>query len=194
MIPLSLTLTDYDEEHSGLKIETTIGKSTWFLAIWHLLEDNSVLINTFRSFKWSIVTAPEGISWPTCDNPLVLATLLPNGKNICVTKVNQANVLLFPISPTKLIMTCPHAKIPSRYVASEKEGQLFKELIVRNSFLYIYSATEDSEIENLCPHTVDAEEANRIKKEMDSWYDVYKEQEVPYLNKRYHIVDHRTKK
>lgn len=194
LVPVSLTLSDYDDEHTGVKIETTLGKGAWLFSIQHHLREHSLLIETLCSYKWSIVEAPAGVIWPTSDRPLVLGAVQQNGENSCVLGIKEANVLLFPISSQKSIITCPGVKLPSRFTASAEEAKVFRELILKNAFLYVYSACEDQSIQSVRPRVVDSKEAARIRDELGAWYDLYKDEEAPLLGREASIIDNRTKK
>jgi len=193
LIPLSVTLTDYDEDHAGVEIHSNVGKGYWLYAAHRLLKDDSDLIRTLCSFKWSIVDAPDGASWPTCDSPFVMAALCNDGSCKYVSAIGQASILLFPISPKKLILTYPKCKQKPRFTASEKDAALFKRLIVQNALLYVYSNMEDTTIQSIRPRCVDAQEAKRLRGEFDSWYRTYRENEAPHLQKKFRLVDKRNK-
>ena len=71
---------------------------------------------------------------------------------------------------------------------------LFREMIIKNAFLYVYSACADDEVQRIRPRVVNNEEATRVENELSSWYDEYNEQEAPLLGHQANIVDNRTKK
>lgn len=195
LVPITMTLFDYDEEHTGVKFEMTMGKGFWLSEIQHHLNDQSLLMRALCSLEWSIVDAPEGVSWPTSDRPLVLGVFLPNGKTTCVYGLMEAHILLFPISSQKLLATCLRDNLPSKhFVASAEGAKLFREMIINNAFLYVYSACADNEVQTIRPRVVDDEEATRIEHELEAWYDTYNEQEAPLLGNKVNIVDNRTNK
>ncbi len=191
LIPISMTFSDLNDSHSAVKVETTIGKGAWLFAIHHHLEEGSPFLNALCAFKWSIATAPDGYSWPTSDNPLVLGSLLADQRSICVSGINNANVILFPISSEKLLITTPGRRLPPRFTASEHEAKAWIELIVKNSFLYLYSIKSDASILDYKQRVVDLQEAKRLQEEFDSWYDMYQEKEVPFLTKKYRVIEKR---
>lgn len=194
LVPISMTLFDYDEQHTGVKFEVTVGKGLWLETIRHHLDDQSLLMRALCSLEWSIVEAPEGVSWPTSDKPLVLGVFLPDGSTTCVFGLLEAHILLFPISATKLLATCLQEKLPSHFTASAEGARLFREMIIKNAFLYVYSACADDEVQKIRPRVVNNDEATRVENELSSWYDAYSEQEAPLLGHQANIVDNRTKK
>ena len=194
LVPVSMTLVDYDEDHVGVKFEATIGKGAWLFEIQHHLDDNSILMQALCSYTWSIVDAPEGVVWPTCDRPLVLGVFLPDGGTTCVYGLNEAHILLFPISSKKLLATCTKEQLPLQFTASAEGARLFREMIVKNAFLYIYSSYEDDEIQKIRPRVINSKEATRIANELGAWYDIYNEQEAPLLGRDPKITDQRKAK
>lgn len=195
LVPMSMTLIDLDEDHVGVKIEMTVGKGSWLEEIKHHLDDQSLLMQALCSLEWSVVDAPEGVSWPTSDRPLVLGVFLPNGEITCVYGLLEAHVLLFPISPKKLLATCLREKFRSSHFTASAEGaKYFREMIIKNAFLYVYSACVDNEVQKIRPRVVDDKEATRIECELYSWYDTYNEQEAPLLGRQANIFDARSKK
>ncbi len=193
-VPIKLTLFDDGAEHVGVKIETMNGKGLWLKTIQHLLDDRSILLQTLCSFRWSIVDAPEGVFWPTCDNPLVRGVVLPSGETECVFGISEANIILFPISAKKLLITRPGMKLPFRSTASVKEARILRELIIKNAFLNIYCISKDDEISVMRPKMIDNQEATRISNEFEGWYDMYKREEAPLLGREPVIIDERTKR
>lgn len=193
LVPVSMTVFDYDANHAGVKFEVTIGKGAWLFEMQHHLEDDSILMQTLCSYEWSVVDAPKGVIWPTSDKPLVLGAFLPNGGTTCVFGINEAHILIFPISSTKLLVVCPGEKLPLHFTASAEGAKLFRELIVKNAFLYIYSSCEDDDIKRIRQRVVNNEEASRIAKELRAWYDVYNEVEAPLLGREPNIIDNRSK-
>lgn len=194
LVPISMAIENHDEDHAAVRFEATIGKGAWLFAIQHHLDDNSILMQALCSFDWSIVDAPEGTVWPTSDRPLVLGVFLPDGSTTCVYGIAEAHILLFPISPKKLLATCPKEKLPLSFTASAEGAKLFREMIINNAFLYIYSDRADEDIQRIRPRTVDKAEATRIEEALGSWYDIYNKQEAPLLGNKANITDNRTKK
>ena len=194
LVPISMTLVDYDKDYAGVKFEATIGKGAWLFEIQHHLDDNSILMQTLCSYTWSIVDAPEGVVWPTCDRPLVLGAFLPDGGTTCVYGLKEAHILLFPISSKILLATCTEEQLPLQFTASAEGARMFREMIVKNAFLYVYSSFEDDEIQKIRPRVIDNKEATRIANELGAWYDIYNEQEAPLLGRDPIITDQRKKK
>lgn len=182
LIPFSLILRpdSADEDTIMAKFETVVGKSTWLYAIKHSLADDSTLRNEFAKFEWSVVTSHPNIKWPTSDIPLVLFD--PLGKNANFVGLKSYGLLvLFPISPSKVLIRRERDIVPLQYNADYDLSRTIKWLIVRSAYLYIYSQTQDEEIPKMRPRLVDESEFKRIRNEFSEWHSKYREQEVPYL-------------
>lgn len=162
------------------------GKSAWLFAIKTLLDDNSVLRSTIKSFKWSVATCHPSVSWPTSDYPLlVIREDSMNCQLILNSHIGDPNIILFlPISPKKALVTSKQKKLPSRFELDENESFLYKEAIIRNAFSELYCNTEDIDIEKVRTRTIDPIAFNCIKNEQDEFYNAYSKIEGPLLQRQ----------
>lgn len=186
LIPLEVSLTnqDGDEEHSFLNATTVVGKNLWLFVIKHALELDSSLRKTIHSMKWSVVTAPDSVKWPTCDAPVVIAEINQNGELIISNKLGQKRgVIIFPVSQKKVLLAAHKRIFDWNYIATNSFACKIKEAIVNNAFMYVYSSIEDPEVSDIRKRIVDAAVFVRLKKEYASWYDAYKADEAPMLTK-----------
>ena len=159
------------------------GKSAWLYAIKTITEENSLVRNTFKSFKWSIATSHVNVKWPTSDYPvLVLRENVSDNQLMIQCPIRDPNAILFvPISPTKALVTSKRKKLPPRFEMDENESLLYKECIIKNAYSEIYSCFDDGEVETIRPRRVDAEEYKRFKNEQNTFYEEYSKVEGPLL-------------
>lgn len=187
LIPLNVEILkrNSDEEHSEVKIETVVGKSIWLFTIKHMLADGSNVRWAFHSLKWSIVSACEGVSWPTSDNPVAIIKVDKHGNlNPSQGILLKRNMIIMPLSPNKAIVGKRLRTIPRYYTADSTFSQRIKKAIVQNGFFFIYNNYQDNDVQKIRTRTVDEKEYKRLEQEYGGWFDNYRDQEVPFLRKR----------
>ena len=131
LIPLSVRLSDIplDNNHVMVEIEVVRGKNMWLLVIDDILDDKSPIRAEMQSRKWSIVTSHNGITWPTTDNPLVIYNpLLPHSRMPGLQR--KGTIFIFPISPTKAIISRNGENFPAKWTASKKRSLRMKVSVV----------------------------------------------------------------
>ena len=182
LIPTSFHVTDIhpDDNHTLAEFEVIVGKSMWLFAITHTLADGSPIRAEMQNHKWSIVTSCSGVTWPTTDNPLVIFNPFFVRDGIQGLQ-EPGNIFIFPISPTKALISENGKKLPPRWNASEEQSKTIKRLIVGNSLLYIYSKTDDNTIPNTKARVVNPQIYKEVQEDYQNWYDNYKRHEGPFL-------------
>lgn len=188
-LPINAELTDIkpDEKHTYVKISAVSGKGLWLFQIKHTLEKDSGIRQFFRRLRWSIITAPDGESWPTCDNPVVVCDITGNELKKASASgglAGKSKAIIFPISPEKMLFAMP--KRDYKWLSRVPDMELFhmmRSAVVNNAMLYVYSSTEDGAIPCIRPRIVNKQEFNRIKNDFENWFDMYKETEGPLLNR-----------
>ena len=182
LIPLSVHLTDIpsDNNHVMAEIEVVRGKNMWLLAIASVLGDNSPIRADMHKRKWSIVTSCNGMTWPTSDSPLVVYNpLFPHSRMPGLER--EETIFIFPISPTKAIISKNDGRFPPRWIASETDSDRIKRLIINNAGLYVYSKSEDMTIPNIRAREVNPKRYKEVYDNYQNWYDNYKTNEAIFL-------------
>ncbi len=188
ILPVDVRFMDQkpDEEHTNAELSVVVGKEMWLFAMKHILGETSIIRKYFGELKWSIISAPEEDSWPTCDNPVVICDLY--GKKI--VRSNPGNglggntkAILFPISPQKALLAMRTRKYPNRLKADNNLSTMIKTAIVNNALLYVYSNDRDKTIPVIRHRIVDEREFKRLANDFDSWFFNYKEIEGPLLRR-----------
>ena len=187
LLPITVRNTGVkaDDTHTFIEIGFTVGKSIWFFSMIRALEEGSALRESLKSLNWSVVYAPEGVQWPTCDNPVVILKYINNYASYLSDGIlADNNIIILPISPETVIVGSKARRFGRRFRAPNDFAVIIKNAIIANAFRYIYSSYEDEEIVKTRKRVVNLEEYNRLKKEFDNWYNKYKDIEVPILNER----------
>ena len=182
ILPITLDFTGVkaDEKSQYVKITAVAGKTTWLFSIRHILKEVAPILHQNR---WSVVSAADGILWPTSDDPVICLNRYSNGSyDFNGAWGRQGTEIFLPISPTKGIYTQVGVAHPLSMVLSQEDSLLIKSIIVKHALMYVYSCKNDEDIPLIRPRNVNLEEYNRIKREYEKWYETYQEDEVPYLN------------
>ena len=174
LLPITINLTGIpaDNDHEYVEIGTIVGKSTWLYCIENLLSKTSSVLH---KHDWSIITASDGVAWPTSDDPVLCLNYYEDGDyDFGGGWDNAGSEIIMPINPKKAIYTQVGVKHPKYMSFDYKESILLKKLIVQHALAYVYTSDIDRSIPLIRQRTV-------LKKEYDDWYEKYQEGEVPYL-------------
>lgn len=186
LLPLKLSLSKRpdDKSHTYLEVNTVVGKNLWLFIIHHILTSDSQVKQAFRAMKWSIVTAPPGVSWPTCDAPVVIAKI-DSKRNLSVTDGigNRDRVIIFPVSPSKVLWGMHKREFLWRFEADSDLADQIINVIVSNALMYVYSSYDNSELTAVRERTVDKLEFQRLQGQYTNWYSLYKKDEAPLLTR-----------
>ena len=190
LLPLELSIIKQpnDTSHSYLGVKTVIGKNLWLYTIKHVLSSDSPVKQAFRSMKWSIITAPESVTWPTCDAPVVIAAI-DRERHLFVSDGfgNRDRVIIFPISPSKVLWGAHKRDNRWRFVADRDLAEQIKRVIVNNALMYVYSSCDDSEITAMRGRIIDKAGFQKFQNQYFRWYDIYKKDEAPLLSREKRI-------
>lgn len=185
LLPIGVRFVDDkpDDEHTYVEISAVSGKGLWLFAIKHSLKDKSSLREYFSGLKWSVITAPEGEVWPSCDNPVVICDIRDGSISRAPKHTGiegKTKAIIFPISPKKLLLAMSVRKYPWRFQADEELSYMLRKAIVNNALMYIY---RDEKITTIRPRVVDEIEYKRVKDDFENWFNNYKEIEGPLLQR-----------
>ena len=190
ILPIKCEVSDSKNGNGKYEIifRTVIGKNYWLQEIKTALSDNSKMRWLFKELKWSVATAYSGMSWPTCDCPVVTCALTQNKQFVKAEDFMIGNnAVVFPISPEKALIGYRKRIFPWEIDLSQQETESIRRLITQNAFMYVFSNAKDETIPNYYKRSVDEVGYKRIQKEYDRWYDDYKEKEGPLLTSKPNI-------
>jgi len=153
------------EESGHIKAEVVIGRSFWLWHMKHLLEETAQVLHQHR---WTILRAPEGMSWPTSDNPVIRL----NFNNFTDYDFgggwgSPGTEIFLPIGPQHLLFTQIGKRPPLRgEIMPAHQASIVRRFIAEHAHRMIFAATQDAEIPRLRPRTADA---NLCQHERDQW-------------------------
>lgn len=189
LIPINVVVTNKknDANNTIVEITTIVGKGLWLSQIKLAMNKDSILRKFIRNLRWNIITAPEGMCWATCDNPVVICDVIGNtikrAKSINGVK-GKNKAILFPVSPKKVLLATINHRYKWHNIQADVElANMIQRAIINNAMMYIYSRDEDATIPLIRPRVIDRDEYKRITNDFDNWFETYKDIEGPLLNR-----------
>lgn len=167
-LPIKFTWSSTYESNAqrGLTLTVIDGKSTWLNEIEALLSDSSKYLTAIQERRWSIITFPDDILVPTSDHPTV---------------VQENGIIVFPLSPHKVLYSCGKMRIDPRYKADSRMALEINKAIIMNAYRYIYAFSKDLSIPSLRPRIEDHASFIKVRQEYDRWYAEYRISEAPFI-------------
>lgn len=180
LFPIKITDEGYiDKNIKNIKIETILGKQFYLWIMKYLLEKTTKIL---YKYKWGIITVDEKVKLPTTDNPVICVKFISQKKYTFNAELGKKNtIILFPISPNKIIYTKVGYNIKSKIKVDYETSNLIKKIIVENAYNIIISSQEDNDIEKNTPRIVDKEQFIAEKKMWDDFQKQYIEKEVNFI-------------
>ena len=162
-LPIRLSLEKQSDGTGRISAEATVGRRMWIWQMKHLLTET---IQKLPKHHWTILHAPDGLSWPTSDDPLIkLNYQSPENYNFNGGWGNKNGDILLPLSPKHLLYTSIGNKpfLRGTTVATPFYHQLRK-IIIEHADRYIFSLTQ-FDVDRIrsrlvCAKTYQEEEAN----------------------------------
>ncbi|MEE0343718.1 MAG: DUF4238 domain-containing protein [Eggerthellaceae bacterium] len=176
--PIKITI---DKENSQLVATTYTGRVSFLSTIKQVV--NGFVGRMLRSYDWVILKAPEGLSFPTSDNPVVIAGYRSDKELSfdCGIGVNNVDIFL-PLDPSHILFT-EIGKSKAWLKRLELNDELMRRLqegILQNPAQYIYSNNPIQNIEQIRPRIIDKDLFQTIKFERVNWHTTQSELEKEY--------------
>ena len=164
-IPVSVKRT-VKQNDNYFEVEALLGRKAWLSTIQRLSE---ITINKFPKYKWQIIESLEGRHWYTSDNPVTLLNYYSNSNyDFRGGWGNKGTDIFMPISPKYLLFTQVGSRRP--LVNTVEIQSFFNKCIVENSFMQVYSISEDRFIHKVRPREVNEYEYKRICAMFSGWH------------------------
>lgn len=176
-IPMNIDFLEKDRQNY-LKVETLFGRKAWLSYIQRTVERT---INKLPNYKWQIIKSIDGYHWYTSDNPVTLLNYWSKDRYDFngIWKVKHTNIFM-PISPEYLLFTEVGSRQP---FVNTLDTQLFlNRCIIENSFLQVYSTTQDKLIPYTRPRVINSNEFIRIKEMLFYWHKNQSESEDEFFS------------
>lgn len=155
-------------ELQEMKITAQIvaGRSLWLYQMKRLLTHT---LDRLLDQKWSILRAPEGISWFTSDNPVLkLNWQNQNRYDFKGGWGSQGTEIILPLDSKHLLYSKVGHPRPKRGSLIDKQrADMLRRLIAEHAYRYIFSESTISDVTLLRGRTVDL---GRLRYESEQWY------------------------
>lgn len=167
LFPSKVIIQHGEGDQGQIGVETVVGRQLWLWTMRHLL---TTTIEQVSTQKWNIVHAPDGVSWPTSDDPLIRLnyrspTEYDFGGGWCVKKTD----IFLPLSPKHLLHTCIRSSGWPRGITVNRDMALFlRRIILEHADRYVFSA-DKTDVSRLRPRTVSLSGYNEESAFWASW-------------------------
>ena len=157
-------------EHGMAEIRTEMvsGRSRWLWGQRHILKG---VAQRLHEHQWSILTAPEHVSWPATDNPVIRLNFHNDRKYDFNGGWGSPGTEIFmPLNPKHMVYTRIGQKRPPRETELESRmGETFRRFFAEHAFRHIFSPFMDDAIPQLRPRHVDLEAYQNEKAQWARW-------------------------
>ncbi|HBO2455865.1 DUF4238 domain-containing protein [Pseudomonas aeruginosa] len=178
-LPLKVQRVNHEDGTAVVQAKILNGRKMW---IWHLRHVLTKTINRLPKYRWTILHAPNGVSWPTSDNPLVkLSINAQNQYHFDGGWATPGVELLLPLSPKHLLYTRVGSTRPPLRgtILSEQKARFFRKIILERARRYIF-ATDPEEIDRIRPRTVSQEWCTQEAETWANWHKQQSKEEAEY--------------
>lgn len=170
-IPFKVTV-DRNANGSGtIRAETVVGRRLWLACSRHMLTST---ISHLMAHRWTILYAPDGITWPTSDNPVIRLNF-SDAKNYDFRGGwgRHNGEILLPLSPKHLLYTKIGIRPLSRNTVLDAGiALLIRRIIIQHADRFVF-ARERDDVHAVRPRTVCPE---TFRKEQLAWQNWHQEQ------------------
>jgi predicted XRE-type DNA-binding protein len=157
-----------DKDMAEVRVETVGGRSMWLWGQRHVLKG---IAEKLHDHQWTILTAPEGITWPATDDPVIRLNFHDEQKyDFKGGWGSKGTEIFMPLDPRHLLYTRIGQKRPGRGTVLEtKVAKMFTKFICEHAFRHIFSPVEDPTIPTLRPRHINLEKYRNEKAEWAKW-------------------------
>lgn len=152
LFPTKVVIQHGADGQRRIGVETVVGRQLWLWTMRHLL---TTTIEQISTQKWNIVRAPDGVSWPTSDDPLIRLNYRGPAEYDFGGGWGVKNTDIFlPLSPKHLLHTCICGPGWPRGVTVSRDMALFvRRIILEHADQYVFSV-DKKDVSRLRPRTV----------------------------------------
>jgi hypothetical protein len=153
------------QEFGELKAEVIVGRALWLFSMKHTLANTAKVLHDHH---WSMLKAPDGLTWITSDDPVIRLNYYGDGKyDFRGGWGNPGTEIFLPLDPRHLLYTKVGER-PQRWVTvvSREIAEMIRGFIAQHAHRFIFAASSDSEVPKMRPRIVDAV---RLRDERQQW-------------------------
>ncbi|CAJ0783706.1 hypothetical protein LMG19083_01075 [Ralstonia psammae] len=184
LFPVDVSITRDPDGAGTIKTTAVVGRKLWLWGVRHHLTST---IDRISYDDWTILRAPEGITWPTSDKP-VMKLRLHSSTSYDFDGgwgVRPCDVFL-PLSPKHLLhKSIGRRRVRRGAVLDIQLATFIRKLIVEHAHRYVFD-TFKSDIPLIRPRLVSLE---NVKHEQEAWKNWHREQSEVESNSRQNRAD-----
>lgn len=174
LLPIKVT---GNKEIGRIEVESVVGKGMYLFALKHLLTKT---VKVTENYKWYVVHAANGVSFPTSDDPVICLNY--NNEHDYDFKggwgKKNGNIIL-PISPSLLLITEIGSNLPfTQLDYSIQWSRFFRRIIIEHAHRYVYAIEPQKGMLAINPRRVDAALFEKEKGIMAGWHEEQMEGEA----------------
>lgn len=170
-----------DREKQEIEMSTFVGKSVYLSSLKFLLTST---IKKVENYRWHVVRAVDGVSFPTSDNPVILLNYY--SKNNYDFNggwgVKHVNIIM-PLSPECLLFTEVGATTESSKFYTREWSDFFRKIIIEHAYRYVFAYEKQKGMLSVNPRRVSKEQFLEEKNSMNSWHEYNMKAEQELLNR-----------
>lgn len=188
-LPVRVFRKDDPKRGSGIVVEIAVGRSLWLWGIRRLLQHT---VKVLLKHRWTVLHAPEGLSWFTSDNPVLrLNFSSPTRYDFDGGWGSKGTEIIVPLSPTHLLYTQIGKRPPIRGTRMPKdEARWVRRFIAEHAYRQVIAHEPDHEVAELRPRLVDADMYRRERQQWDGWHQDQSKLETELIDKRGDLAWH----
>jgi len=177
-LPLKIQRVKNEHGQEGIQARVLNGRKLWIWRMEHILKST---IRRMPVHRWTILHAPEGVTWPTTDNPFTRLGVGANGEWSMEGGWGVRDTQLFmPLSPKHLLYARVGHRPPQRGTTlSLRDAAFIRMMILNGASRYVY-ATDTRDVEEYIPRTVSRELYVEEKKLWADWHERQSREEAEY--------------
>lgn len=172
LFPFKVTIAPDVDGGGTIRAEAVAGRQLWLACSRHMLTRT---ISHLIAHRWTILHAPDGITWPTSDNPVIRLNFADAYNYDFLGGWGRKNgEILLPLSSKHLLYTKIGSSrpLPRGTPLNEDTASLVRRMIIENADRFVF-AQEEGDIHLIRPRTVCSE---TFKGEQLAWQNWHREQ------------------
>ena len=166
--PFKVVTTPRENGTGQLEVRTVVGRRLWLSLFPHILTKT---IAPLLKHQWTILRAPDGITWPTSDNPVVRLNYYKDGTyDLKGGWGVEGGEIFMPLNSQYLLYTKIGEKRahPRNTRLDRNTALLLRRMIVQNAHRYVFDGTE-SDVAQIRPRIVNEEEFKTEEATWERW-------------------------
>jgi hypothetical protein len=168
IFPVKVTVARSTEGGGIIQAKGIVGRRLWLACSRHMLTST---ISYLMAHRWTILHAPEGVTWPTSDNPVIRLNFVDaNNYDFRGGWGRKNGEILLPLSSTHLLYTKIGNRTFSRgTVLDEGTARMIRRMLIEHADRFVF-ALDKGDIHLIRPRKVCSETYKREQLAWKNWH------------------------